>query len=342
MTLFRRAFTLIELLVVIAIIAVLIGLLLPAVQKVREAAARAKCQNQLKQLALGMHSYANAYGTLPPGSRSYEGTQQGRFPRTVFAGPPGGWFNDHSWYVVTLPYIEQDSIYRMYDLQVIASHERNLPARQAAQAVPVMACPSDLGLQKNEWAPIAQSQWWTRTRSNYCVNFGNTDYGQRDKQDSSGLIRFGGAPFTFVKGQPIVAIQDGTSNTLMFSENIVVGPEDGWGGPLSDVMIAVGGQAFETFYPPNLKGCDEVSRIYPGSAARNGRPGNGGVPNATCNVISTNTDSQELASHAVRSKHAGGVNAALCDGSVQFFTDSINIQVWRALGTANGGDLVQY
>jgi prepilin-type processing-associated H-X9-DG protein len=126
----------------------------------------------------------------------------------------------------------------------------------------------------------------------------------------------------------------------MFSENLVVGPEVGWGGPLSDIMNGTGGCAFETFYLPNLRGCDEVSRVYPGPDARNTRPGNGGVPNAACTVISTNTNSQELASHAARSKHTGGVNAALCDGSVQFYTDNIAIQVWRALGTSRGGDIV--
>jgi prepilin-type N-terminal cleavage/methylation domain-containing protein/prepilin-type processing-associated H-X9-DG protein len=340
----RRAFTLIELLVVIAIIAVLIGLLLPAVQKVREAAARMKCQNSLKQLALAAHNYHNAFGTLPPGTRSYNGTQVGRFSRTlpIPAGtgtfPDNSWYDDHSWLIFTLPYIEQEGVYRQYDLSVGLSSDRNLEARKAK--IPMLACPSDIGLQENEWAPFTQFIWWTRVRSNYCANFGNTEYGQRSKQDSSGTVAFGGAPFSFVKGQPLIAIPDGASQTLMFSENLVVGPEVGWGGPLSDIMNGTGGCAFETFYLPNLRGCDEVSRVYPGPDARNTRPGNGGVPNAACTVISTNTNSQELASHAARSKHTGGVNAALCDGSVQFYTDNIAIQVWRALGTSRGGDIV--
>src|SRR5687768_1174708 len=129
----RRVFTLIELLVVIAIIAVLIGLLLPAVQKVREAAARAKCTNNLKQIALAVHNYHDANGSLPPGN--------------VFrTGPPAGRYDHYeTWTISILPFVEQQAIFNLWNKDQpnpIPDAQSPNMARLRQANVPVYSCPS--------------------------------------------------------------------------------------------------------------------------------------------------------------------------------------------------------
>lgn len=332
--------TLVELLAVFAIIGVLVALLLPAVQAVRESARRTHCANNLKQISLAALAYESTNGTYPPGSRSYNSlytSTPDAWPKVIINSPPGGnfWYDDFSWQGFVLPYVEQMAVFQQYDWSKLHSDMANNVARRAK--MPIFACPSDIGLQENEW----NNGNFARVRSNYVGNWGNTNYGGGTKLDGTASVAYGGAPFTLGGGRRAGHIRDGQSTTLFFSETIVVQTFNGglfWFelGPLSDASNAVGGSHFTTFRLPNHLGCDDVARRYPQPANRNRRPGNGGIPDGGCGEVggAGNFYFHEHSSFAARSKHPGGVTGTMCDGSVSFFSDSINLPVWRALGTA--------
>jgi prepilin-type N-terminal cleavage/methylation domain-containing protein/prepilin-type processing-associated H-X9-DG protein len=296
----RIGFTLIELLVVIAIIAILIGLLLPAVQKVREAAARMKCTNNLKQWTLAMHGYHDAIGHLPHGSIWN--------PRT-------------SWVCPTWPFVEQTALAGQYDYNVgfwqppnggPTSSTTNLVCAQ----VPIYFCPSDLG-SPAFW----EGDPYYRSRGNYVVNWGNTtDPGPANYAPH--------APFSYVDGSTtprtvtLLMISDGTSNTLMMSEVMMANP---WN--LYDIRGDIinndrGCFEFMTLYTPNTTFPDQL--VY---YAHNSNPMMPSSPASEAEV-------------AARSRHILGVNAAMCDGSVRFVTDSIPQNVWQWMGTMDGGEVI--
>jgi prepilin-type N-terminal cleavage/methylation domain-containing protein len=311
----QRGFTLIELLVVIAIIAVLVAILLPAVQQAREAARRSQCLNNLKQLGVAMHNYHEALGQLPPGSvRSSADT----FNREG-SSPPGltnQWWQDSSWVPMILPHIDQAAVYNRYDFRFGFSGTVN---REAARAlITTLACPSD-SARRNEFTSAGFARW----RYNYAVNYGNTNYGQV----AIGTVSFAGAPFAPRGSARFADISDGTSNTLMAAEVITV-IFDPWGGSLSDTMLAGGGQAFEGYTTPNSSVFDRVYYCPAAAADLNGIPG--------C------TPSAGLADpvHAARSKHVGGVQAVLCDGGGRFYSNSIDVGVWRALSSSRGKEII--
>jgi prepilin-type N-terminal cleavage/methylation domain-containing protein len=349
----RAGFTLVELLVVIAIIGILVALLLPAIQAAREAARRSQCQNNLRQLSLAQLNYESSHGGLVHLAKFWSNAE---YRAGYSVGGPGGWYDDHGWYIPLMPYVEEANLKDRGNPDYPLSHGVNEFVRKAF--ISIFACPTDIGLQKNEWA-IAT---WARTRSNYLVNGGNTVYGQHSVGGCPGspfptCREFGGAPFVPRKPNRLAKITDGTSNTMMMSEALILPETAGWGGPYSDAQTALGGQVFTGFNLPNSSEPDALCRqgewwgnVRNGwveqalPTAPNGQPaqpvvppGRGGVsPDAT---LDSNGHKQQHI--AARSKHPGGVNGSRCDGSIDFVSSDINLLVWDELCSAASGNPVR-
>ena len=305
----RRAFTLIELLVVIAIIAILIGLLLPAVQKVREAAARMKCSNNLKQWALGAHNYHDTLGQFPKGSSN-------------------GALKRQTWVMYLWPYVEQNAMAQQNNLN---EHFYLRPATipntlngLCGARVPIYLCPSDNGT-------VDQSTgFYQRTRGNYMVNWGNALYDDRRTTSAGTAVGQNFGPFYHIGGfrntpgvVRMTGITDGTSNTLMMSESLLamIASDNDWRG---DIHNDDGVFRFHTVITPNSSAPDLIS-----STNFFRQTGDPLMPVALGNPQRA----------AARSRHTGGVNAALCDGSIRFFPNTISLRTWSAMGSMAGGEV---
>lgn len=297
----QRGFTLIELLVVIAIIAVLVALLLPAVQQAREAARRSQCKNNLKQIGIAMQTYEETYQCFPVGAY----------------GCCWG-----TWLVALLPYVERQALADMYvydckfdtaPLGATARYGGALNTPVTSQRIPAYTCPSD---QENK--PIGGI-----TSHNYAVNNGNTGYGQ---QATLNGVTFGGAPF-YANGASVgkVAklrdITDGPSNTICVAEVL-----QGQGSDLRGFSWWGDASQFTTYLMPNDPTPD---RIYTAGYCNN-QPSK----NLPC-AVSTATDPTMFAS---RSRHVGGVQLVMCDGSTKLISENIDLSVWRGLSTTQGSE----
>jgi prepilin-type N-terminal cleavage/methylation domain-containing protein len=314
----RTAFTLIELLVVIAIIAILIGLLLPAVQKVREAASRMKCANNLKQLALGVHNYHSTFNTFPPDTiYSYDPTKP-------------NW----SWLANILPQIEQDNLYRAANIGGQSPNNINQSLPQIVQRVPIFICPSDADASNGPRSypsnfdmldPVLGPLKYevTSYRANIGANWGGGPPGSAlwwgtdpqwcnpDPNNPNAATTYDGCAFgngvIWETNTPVrlIDVSDGASNTFMIGE-AMTGKDNQNSWCHMDNAIAT------CAYPPNAKN-PVTGKDYP--------------PDQWWNR------------YAFNSAHTGGVQFAMTDASVRFVPDTIPLSLFRALSTRAIGEV---
>jgi prepilin-type N-terminal cleavage/methylation domain-containing protein/prepilin-type processing-associated H-X9-DG protein len=319
----RHAFTLIELLVVIAIIAVLVGLLVPAVQKVREAASAVSCKNNLKQLGLALHNYENNLKYFPP-------------PCTLQIGVPSDSWSVHA---LLLPYVEQDNLHNLIDFS--STYETQPQVTQTK--IELLICPSEINDGLYSLAPL------TYYPANYAVNFGNWFvYDPNTQQIGDGAfgVNWMMRPTNFT---------DGLSNTLGMAEVKAHQPllHDGGSPDVPNVpppstpaqCLAYGGT-----FDPELGHTQWVN----GMMVQTGMTTTF-APNTKMIYVNGSTaldvdfmssrlglSATQLSYGAVnaRSYHPGGVNVLFMDGSVHFVTNDVDLATWHALGSRAGGEAV--
>ena len=334
----RPAFTLVELLVVIAIIGILIALLLPAVQAAREAARRMSCANNLKQIGLAMHNYADTYREVLPN-----------------AGWTGiGYPNDYSPLAKLLPFAEQANLQDLIDFSINMGHpgKTDLPAAlqpAAGTVVPMFLCPSD-GEQPLHDTTLPSGTIIPVAGTNYAMNQGSGLDGAYHPgfADADGLC--------WVNANVKLAwITDGTTNTLAFTESLRGPCPDNAPdlAPTPDVQVYRGSIGDYSLFPtlPDLADSGGLDAVLPNITGWNGSRlsfwlrGSSPTGPVMNGLLTPNHDAPDFVFKSAkitgaRSRHPGGVNACFADGSVDFISETVERDTWHAMWTRAGGEVV--
>ncbi|QDV71394.1 hypothetical protein Poly24_51300 [Rosistilla carotiformis] len=350
----RMGFTLVELLVVIAIIGILVGLLLPAVQAAREAARRMQCQNNMKQLGLALHNHMDTFGTLPPGWVNYD--------ESANRYKTGGWQHGQNemgwhWLALLLPYVEQPGLWDLVEdceadrptgTQNPCDHCESIdPTFFGREQLPAFSrCPSAVTLSK-QFSDGGYGLEALGKGSNYAASWGSgnmlswessatrgafgTYYTTQEKFNTPAVTR--ADRYQHSKGMGSQDLTDGLSNTVALSE--IIGTDGLTGTSSTDIRgvwmsPAMGATIFSAFLNPNSRERDVIAACD--EAIPDDR-----FPLLAC----TEERDTENVYAAARSFHPGGVNTAMADGSVRFFSETVdNVAVWRPLNTAQNGEVV--
>jgi len=315
----RRGFTLVELLVVIAIIGILVGLLLPAVQAAREAARRMSCSNNVKQWALAFHLHHDSYNRFPAAARGFSPGK---------SAPPR-----HSWPPFVWPLMEQSSFQAQYDLKKSFFEAPNTVSNTfdgiAAKHIPAYSCPSDRS------PAFFTGDEFYRARGNYVLNWGPGFY-RYDPSSTTPERPKARAPFGYTdfwdRSKPVESnfssLIDGSSNTMLMSEQIT--PRlDATTDHRGDIINDNGaGNIFMTLFTPN-SGIDNLRAAFcPGPSSPSADP-----------TLPCSPAAGELLRTAARSRHAGGVQISMCDGSVRFISNNVALLTWQAMSTRDGAEV---
>lgn len=346
----RSAFTLIELLVVIAIIATLVAILLPAVQQAREAARRSNCKNNLKQLGIALHNYHDTHGVLPKG---HIGTQVCDAQTQKF----GQWWTGHSFVTQLLPFVEQSALYDRINFNFNATPATGVPCDASPSIattnrdtynstnIPTFICPSDLSPQRN-------------AVTNYAGNIGPTFNALSQQAGAIPDRTLWVGPFNRFYSARFSDVLDGLSNTIFMSERVVGDNnnnlftlEADWvrnqpsAGVITTVVFTPVGQ-LNAYGAQCLAGTSDhrstTGFSYYSSTMNHAMFNTIATPNwrfPSCAVCVTCSNADNNGVFPARSRHKGGAQTLMGDGSVHFTSENIDVVLYQRLGHLNDGNV---